>query len=697
MLHLDPSLSAIDMVQRARQAEAAGFDGVYGIDALRDVFVPMAAIATATTRIRVGTYVANAYARTPQAAATAALQLDELSGGRFLLGLGSGNAHVNDWFFGLDSSKPMRKTREYLDVVTALLSGRRPDGPTVGGDIHRVQSRFVRPVARRVPVVLAAAGPRMIELAASATDGVGLGLLISAEHLTDEIRPRARAAAAAAGRDPDAVRFPMAAMVNVHDDEEQARALTRRAIVGLFHPVPHPYYEFLLRAQGYGAVRGRRLRAGTAAALGRGGRADRRRADRPADDHRHTRAVRRPPGRLRRSRRRRRVPAVVIRARDQRAGRRRQRGAAVPDGPDRPRAGGGSRMTAAVPPVRFGVAHDFRCPPGSSYTLQDVYAQTIEQIRRLDELGLDEVWFSEHHFVEDGYLPSFAPVAGAAAAVTKHMRISTNIAIVPFSHPLRLAEDLAILDQLSGGRIEFGVGLGYAPHEFRAFGFPVSHRVSRTEECVDILKLAWSGEPFSYSGKRYTFEDVRVTPDPVQPGGPPLWMAVSSWASVDRAVRYGVNVLPQGPVALLDTWREQTIAAGRAPEEKRVGIIRSFLVTDDPERDWPPLRAAERYRMQVYGRFFEAAGLGTSQTFNEAERISQRVFVGDVDACVAELTAYVLRYGLTDVVTWGSAPGMPPADLSPSMERFAAEVVPAVRANLAAAAGTSGSEHPGRI
>jgi alkanesulfonate monooxygenase SsuD/methylene tetrahydromethanopterin reductase-like flavin-dependent oxidoreductase (luciferase family) len=336
-----------------------------------------------------------------------------------------------------------------------------------------------------------------------------------------------------------------------------------------------------------------------------------------------------------------------------------------------------------TPPVRFGVAHDFRCPPGSDFTLQDVYAQTIEQVALLDRLGLDQVWFSEHHFVPDGYLPSFAPVAGAVAAVTTSMRISTNIAIVPFSHPIRLAEDLAVLDQLSGGRMEFGAGLGYAPHEFKAFGFPVAHRVSRTEECLEILRLAWSGEPFSYHGKRYDFDDVRVTPDPVQPGGPPLWLAVSSGPSVGRAVRFGTNILPQGPVSLLDAWREKTTASGADPAAKRVGIIRSFLVTDDPERDWPPLRAAERYRMAVYGSFFEAAGLGNSGTFNELERITQRVFVGDVAACVTELTAFIQRYGLTDVVTWGSAPGLPPAALTPSMERFAAEVVPQVRAALA--------------
>src|SRR2546423_11689347 len=115
------------------------------------------------------------------------------------------------------------------------------------------------------------------------------------------------------------------------------------------------------------------------------------------------------------------------------------------------------------PPLRFGVAHDFRCPPGSPFTLQDVYAQTMEQVALLDRLGLDLVWFSEHHFVEDGYLPNFVPVAAAVAAVTSHVRISTDIALLPFAHPLRLAEDMGILDQLSGGRMELGVGLGYAP------------------------------------------------------------------------------------------------------------------------------------------------------------------------------------------------------------------------------------------
>lgn len=336
------------------------------------------------------------------------------------------------------------------------------------------------------------------------------------------------------------------------------------------------------------------------------------------------------------------------------------------------------------PAVRFGVAHDFRCPPGSELSLTQVYAETFEQLRVLDGLGLDLVWFSEHHFVEDAYLPNFVPVAAAAAMATSSMRISTDVALAPFAHPLRLAEDMAILDQISNGRMELGLGLGYAPHEFRTFGIPVSRRVSLTEECLDILRLAWSGERFSYHGRRWHFDDVLVTPWPVQPGGPPLWLAVTSEASVDRALRHGTNVLPQGKRQLVvESWRDGVRARGDDPDRYRVGIIRSVLVTDDPERDWPPLRAAERYRMRVYSQFSEDAGTGGKQQFTDTERVPQHVIVGDVDHCVRELVTFISEFGLTDVVTWGSAPGLAPAALTPSMVRFAAEVVPAVRHALA--------------
>src|SRR5436309_12695272 len=175
-------------------------------------------------------------------------------------------------------------------------------------------------------------------------------------------------------------------------------------------------------------------------------------------------------------------------------------------------------------PLRLGVVYDFRNPPDSGIPTEHLYAEILEQVAWLDGLGLDLVWFTEHHFVDDGYLPSWTPVAGAMAARTSRVRFSSDICLLPFSHPVRLAEDLAVLDNLSGGRVELGVGMGYAPHEFRGFGIPISRRVSLTEEGVDVMRLAWTGERFSYAGKRYAIDDLLVTPKPVQPGGPPHMM-----------------------------------------------------------------------------------------------------------------------------------------------------------------------------
>ncbi len=166
-------------------------------------------------------------------------------------------------------------------------------------------------------------------------------------------------------------------------------------------------------------------------------------------------------------------------------------------------------MTASRPALRLGVVYDFRNPPDSGIPTPRLYAEILDQVAWLDGLGLDLVWFTEHHFVDDGYLPSWTPVAGAMAARTERVRFSSDICLLPFTHPVRLAEDLAVLDNLSGGRIEIGVGMGYAPHEFRGFGIPLPQRLSRTEEGLEVLRRCFTGERFSFHGKRYDFDDVR--------------------------------------------------------------------------------------------------------------------------------------------------------------------------------------------
>jgi alkanesulfonate monooxygenase SsuD/methylene tetrahydromethanopterin reductase-like flavin-dependent oxidoreductase (luciferase family) len=330
--------------------------------------------------------------------------------------------------------------------------------------------------------------------------------------------------------------------------------------------------------------------------------------------------------------------------------------------------------------LRIGVSYDFRNPVNSGVSDAHLYAEILEQVKWLDQIGADMVWFTEHHFVEDGYLPSWVPVAGAMAAVTSHVRFGTDICLMPFNHPIRLAEDLAVLDNISGGRVDIGLGMGYATHEFRGFGFPPSRRVSLMNEGIEVLQQCFTGERFSYHGKRYQFEDVIIKPGYVQKGGPPIWLAAMSEPGALRAAHYDTNFLPQGlRKKSFDPWVEALQSTDRKTSDKRVGIIRSILVTDDRSADWPVIRAAEKYRMQLYNRFFEESGEGFGET---GEPVPQTWVVGDVEHCVAELKSFIREFGITDIVTMAVPPGLRADQMGDSLQLLFSEVVPRLKAEL---------------
>ena len=334
-----------------------------------------------------------------------------------------------------------------------------------------------------------------------------------------------------------------------------------------------------------------------------------------------------------------------------------------------------------MPELRLGVCYDFRNPPDSGVSDRVLYEEILEQVQWLDKIGADLVWFTEHHFVDDGYLPSWIPVAGAMSAVTERVRFGTDICLMPFNHPLRLAEDLAVLDNLSGGRVEVGLGMGYAPHEFRGFGFPVSRRVSLMNEGIEVLQRCFTGERFSFSGTRYQFEDVVITPGYVQEGGPPLWIAAMSEAGAERAAHYNTHFLPQGlRKRSYDPWVRLLSESDRNPADYRVGIIRSILVTDDRNTDWPLVRAAERYRMALYEKFFKESGEGIGE---KGAPVPQTWIVGDVQHCVEELVGFINEFGMTDIVTMAVPPGLRTEQMGLSLERFFKEVAPRVKSRLA--------------
>lgn len=243
------------MVELACEAERAGLDSIYLTEAWRSGFVGLAAIAAATERVEIGPYILNAYARSVWITAMSAVDLDELSGGRLVLGVGSGNKHINEDWQGIPQDRPVKKMAEYVTLLRQAVSTRLGETLQWEGALHRMQwPPAVAPTRERIPVYLAALYPQMTAVAGRVADGLALGALLSADYIRSEMKPRFQRAAADAGRDPEQLGIYLAPFVSVHDDPEIAREAARLAICHLYSPLPHPYYDHVLREQGFAAA-----------------------------------------------------------------------------------------------------------------------------------------------------------------------------------------------------------------------------------------------------------------------------------------------------------------------------------------------------------------------------------------------------------------------------------------------------------
>src|SRR5713226_3012587 len=189
--------------------------------------------------------------------------------------------------------------------------------------------------------------------------------------------------------------------------------------------------------------------------------------------------------------------------------------------------------------IRFGLWYDFRNPPEWRQASDRLYSEILDQIAWSESHGFDDVWLSEHHFIEDGYLPSILPVAAAISARTKRIRIASGVLLMPFHNPVRLAEDIAVVDVISGGRFEFGVGVGFKLEEFDSFGVSFKERGSRTNESLDIIRRLLSGETVTYKSDFFNFKNIKVAPEPIQKPHPPIWLGGFTPAALRRAARYG--------------------------------------------------------------------------------------------------------------------------------------------------------------
>lgn len=189
----------------------------------------------------------------------------------------------------------------------------------------------------------------------------------------------------------------------------------------------------------------------------------------------------------------------------------------------------------------FSVADHY--PGELDRSLPDLYEQLLEQCQAADELGFDSFWLAEHHFHEYGAVPRSAIWLTAAAQRTKKIRLGTAVVVLPFEEPIRTAEDFAMADMLSGGRINLGVGSGYLAHEYAGFGIDASEKRERFDEALAILKKAWTGERFSHEGRYYQYRDVQLNVKPLQQPHPPLWIAILSNQAAGFVAAKGHNIM----------------------------------------------------------------------------------------------------------------------------------------------------------
>jgi alkanesulfonate monooxygenase SsuD/methylene tetrahydromethanopterin reductase-like flavin-dependent oxidoreductase (luciferase family) len=234
--------------------------------------------------------------------------------------------------------------------------------------------------------------------------------------------------------------------------------------------------------------------------------------------------------------------------------------------------------------VTVGLIYDFRNPVPWQAPWADRYHDVLEQIAWIDrELAIDNVNVTEHHFYEDGYIPSPMLMCAAIAARTSRVGVGTNLLQLPLHHPVRVAEEALVCDVLSGGRFRLGVGAGYYWQEFQGLGSVLKERPSRMKEGFDVLRAAFSGERFSYEGKRFTIPEVLVSPPPMRPGGPEIWMGAFVPAAIDRVAHLADGFLAFGHAGI-----EEYFAAcerhGRTADERQLNRTYWGIIDEDPER-----------------------------------------------------------------------------------------------------------------
>ncbi|MGI9431965.1 MAG: LLM class flavin-dependent oxidoreductase [Myxococcota bacterium] len=315
---------------------------------------------------------------------------------------------------------------------------------------------------------------------------------------------------------------------------------------------------------------------------------------------------------------------------------------------------------------------DMRAPALSPASVEELYAAALEMGTWAEEHGFAALTLSEHHGVEDGYLPSPLPMAGLLAGRTRRIPISVVALLAPLYEPLKLAEDLAVLDIASRGRIAICAGMGYRAEEYALFGRDFAKRGPLLDEVLEFLIRAWPGEPFDHHGTR-----VQLTPKPTTQPLPPVRVGGQSRAAARRAARLGLPFQPAtSDPAILELHREECKKLGIDPVVIPPGNGEMIFVSDDPERSWQQIGPHLLYEAMSYSSWQPAnqrsAVHSDAQTI-DALRNEGKYLILTPDECVSRAEAQGPHCAF---VLYPLCGGIPPDLAWQSLELYANRVLP---------------------
>ncbi len=318
------------------------------------------------------------------------------------------------------------------------------------------------------------------------------------------------------------------------------------------------------------------------------------------------------------------------------------------------------------------------------------YPEFLEEVQLGESLGYDSVWLEEHHGVKDHYWPSPLTALAGIAAWTERLLLGTDVLIMPFYHPVRVAEDGAMLDVMSNGRFILGAAIGYKPDEFSLYQAPMQMRGARFEEAIALIRRLWTEDCVDFDGKYYQVHGLKIEPRPVKADRPPIWLGGWGDLSLRRAAELGDAWLP-GPTANLEklleaqrVYQRDLQNAGRDPTRCAAPLTREVLIakSDEEAREMAMKHLLVSYRDE-YGTakwqhpLISRTDSAPADQFDVISR--DRFVVGAPETVIQQLKRFQAAFGFDHLICRLYFPGLPHEFILRELRLFAHEVIPAFR------------------